>query len=33
MEVTEGLSEGDLVITTNNLQLAHDAPVTVTSND
>lgn len=29
VEILEGLKEGDDVIITNNLQLAHDAPVTV----
>ncbi len=31
VEIIEGLKEGDEVITTNNLQLAHDAPVTVSN--
>lgn len=30
IEVLEGLKTGDNVIISNNLQLAHDAPVTVT---
>lgn len=35
VEITEGIQEGAVVITTNNLQLAHDAPVTIqaASND
>lgn len=33
VEILEGLEAGQLVITNNNLQLAHDAPVALASND
>ena len=32
VEILEGLTEGDTVITTNNIYLAHDAPVSITTN-